>query len=239
DPFLDPPGHSETVYAERSMRLGHGCFWCYQPPIDTDCPAVGPVPALDTGRTTFGCLNDFSKIGRPLLDTWCRLLATVPRSQLLLHAPPGSARVGARAVFSQAGVDPDRLHFLDRVPLAQYLTAHGKIDVALDPFPYGGGRTTCDALWMGVPVVSLTGRTAVGRGGTSILSNLGLSELVAKTADEYLAIAARLGTELPRLARLRSGLRERMQRSPLMDREGFARAMEAAYRQMWREYCDG
>jgi protein O-GlcNAc transferase len=241
DPFLDPPedGDSETLYAERSLRLGHSCYWCYQPPIDTDCPGVGPLPALDGGRTTFGCLNDFSKIGRPLLETWCRLLAMVPRSQLVLHAPPGSAREGARAVFAQAGVDPGRLQFLDRVPLAQYLAAHGNIDVALDPFPYGGGRTTCDALWMGVPVVSLTGRTAVGRGGTGILSNLGLSELVARTADEYVAIAARLGTDLPRLAQLRSGLRQRMERSPLMDRAGFARAMEAAYRQMWREYCGG
>jgi predicted O-linked N-acetylglucosamine transferase (SPINDLY family) len=239
DGFLDPPGASDAAYAERSMRLQQGCYWCYQPPIDTDCPEVAPLPALDTGRTTFGCLNDFSKIGRPLLETWCRLLAMVPRSRLVLHAPAGSSRAGARAVFSQAGVDPDRLQFLDRVPLAQYLAAYGNIDVALDPFPYGGGRTTCDALWMGVPVVSLTGGTAVGRGGTSILSNLGLSELVARTAGEYLAIAARLGTDLPRLARLRSGLRERMQRSPLMDRQGFARAMEAAYRQMWREYCGG
>jgi predicted O-linked N-acetylglucosamine transferase (SPINDLY family) len=239
DPFLDPPGESDAAYAERSMRLLHSCYWCYQPPIDTDCAEVGPVPALGTGRLTFGCLNDFSKIGRPLLETWCWLLATLPRSQLLLHAPAGSARDRARDVFSQAGVDPDRLQFIDRVPLAQYLAAYRNIDVALDTFPFGGGRTTCDALWMGVPVVSLTGGTSVGRGGTSILSNLGLSELVAKTAEDYVAIAARLGTDLPRLAQLRSGMRERMERSPLMDRSGFARAIEAAYCQMWREYCRG
>lgn len=239
DRFLDPPGEDDAAYSERSMRLGQSCYWCYQPPIETDGPEVGPLPALGSGRTTFGCLNDFSKIGRSLLETWCRLLATVPRSELVLHAPPGSAREGARAGFSQMGVDPGRLQFVDRAPLAQYLAAHGRIDVALDPFPYGGGRTTCDALWMGVPVVSLSGRTGVGRGGTSILNNLGLSELVAKTPDEYIAIAANLGTDLPRLAHLRGGLRERMERSPLMNRDGFAREMEAAYRQMWREYCGG
>jgi len=241
DRFLDPPGDGDAAYSERSMRLVGSCYWCYQPPLDpdgdTDCPPVGPSPAAASGRTTFGCLNDFGKVGRPVLEIWCRLLATVPGSRLVLHAPPGSARDGVRAVFAQAGLDPDRVRFLGRVPLAQYLAAYGEIDVALDTFPYGGGRTTCDALWMGVPVVSLTGRTAVGRGGTSILSHLGLSELAAGNADQYVAIAARLGTDLPRLAGLRSGLRERMARSPLMDRDGFARAMEAAYRAMWDQYA--
>ena len=141
DPFLDPPEEPDTAYAERSIRLGHGCYWCYQPaPIDGKGPEVGPLPALDSGQITFGSLNDFSKIGRGLLETWCRLLAAVPRSQLVMHAPPGSARDGVRDLFSRAGLDPERLQFVDRAPLPQYLATYGRIDIALDPFPYGGGR---------------------------------------------------------------------------------------------------
>jgi protein O-GlcNAc transferase len=115
-----------------------------------------------------------------------------------------------------------------------YFEMYHSIDIALDTHPYGGGTTTCDALWMGVPVMSLVGKTAVGRAGLSILSNVGLPEQVARSDEEYVRIAAALATDLPRLAHLRSTLRQRMQASPLMDAPRFARNMEAAYRQMWR-----
>ena len=114
---------------------------------------------------------------------------------------------------------------------------YGQIDVALDPFPYGGGTTTCDALWMGVPVVTLAGRTAVGRAGVSILSNLGLPELIAQTPEQYLSSARDLAADLPRLAQLRRELRPRMRDSILMDAPRFAAEMEAAYRQMWVNWC--
>jgi protein O-GlcNAc transferase len=111
------------------------------------------------------------------------------------------------------------------------------MDIALDPFPYGGGTTTCDALWMGIPVVSLAGQTGVGRGGLSILSNIGLADLVAGNVDEYVQIASGLAGDLLRLSKLRATLRERMQKSPLMDAPHFARNIEAAYREMWRQWC--
>jgi predicted O-linked N-acetylglucosamine transferase (SPINDLY family) len=116
------------------------------------------------------------------------------------------------------------------------MRTYGRIDIALDPFPWGGGITTCEALWMGVPVVSLVGRTAVGRGGASILANIGVPELVAQTPEQYVQIAAALARDLPRLAELRRTLRARMQASPLMDAPRFARNVEAAYRQMWRNW---
>ena len=125
------------------------------------------------------------------------------------------------------------------MPTKAYLELYQQVDIALDTFPYGGGTTTCDAApRMGVPVVSLTGNTAVGRGGLSILSNLGLSELVAHSEEEYVQIARELAGNLPRLGNLRSTLRQQMERSPLMDAPRFARSIEAAYRQMWRKWCD-
>ena len=121
--------------------------------------------------------------------------------------------------------------------MADIFGIYQQIDIALDPFPYGGGTTTCDALWMGVPVVSLTGQTAVGRGGLSILSNVGLAVLVAQDTEEYVRIAAELARDQLRLGKLRSTLRERMQESPLMDAPRFARNVEAAYRGMWQQWC--
>ncbi len=122
-------------------------------------------------------------------------------------------------------------------PVTEYFDVYQRIDVALDPFPYGGGTTTCDALWMGVPVVSLAGQTAVGRGGLSILTNIGLPDLAARDPEQYVQVAAELAQDLPRLAGLRATLRERMRSSPLMDAPRFARNVEAAYREMWRQWC--
>ena len=121
--------------------------------------------------------------------------------------------------------------------MSEYFAQYEQIDIALDTFPFRGGTTTCDALWMGVPVVSLVGQTAVGRGGLSLLSNVGLPELAAHTEDEYVSIAVELANDLPRLAELRATMRERMQASPLMDAPRFARNIEDAYRSMWQTWC--
>src|SRR5262249_48353404 len=136
-------------------------------------------------------------------------------------------------LLARRGVAPNRLVFLDKTPLEKYFELYHDIDVALDTHPYGGGTTTCDALWMGVPVVSLAGETAVGRAGGSILSNAGLAEWVASGAESYVQIAAELARDLSRLANLRASLRTRMQKSPLMDAKRFAADVEEAYRQMW------
>jgi len=234
DPYLDPPGVEEAFYAEQSYRLPD-TYWCYRPA--TDMPPPGPVPALQTGQVTFGCLNNFCKVNAATLDAWGRLLAAVPQSRLLLHSRPGSHRQRVGQAVAAHGVDASRLAFVDLQPTHEYQRTYEQIDIALDPFPYGGATTSCDALWMGVPVVSLAGERAVGRAGLSILSNLGLAELVGRDVNQYVAIAARLAGDLPRLAELRATLRQRMQQSPLMDAPRFARHLEAAYRTMWRQWC--
>jgi predicted O-linked N-acetylglucosamine transferase (SPINDLY family) len=161
----------------------------------------------------------------------------VPGAKLLLHAAEGSHRQRSAELLQRLGINPRRLRFVGKVPLSEYLNLYGQIDIALDPFPYGGGITTCHALWMGVPVVSLRGETAVGRAGLSLLSNIGLPDLVAHTKGEYVQLATALANDLPRLLHLRSTLRERMAASPLMNAPRFARDIEAAYREMWRRWC--
>jgi protein O-GlcNAc transferase len=234
DPYLDPPGHDERFYTEQSICLPE-TFWCYKPIVDT--PEVNELPALKTGHVTFGCLNNFCKLTAPTRAIWSRLLREVPNSRLILHAHAGRHRDQAREYFAQQNISPDRLTFLKQAPMAEYLGIYGQIDIALDPFPYGGGTTTCDALWMGVPVVSLAGETAMGRAGLSILSNVGLPELVAHDQEQYVKIAEELAADLPKLAQLRAGLRERMRASPLTDAPRFARNIEAAYRGMWERWC--
>jgi protein O-GlcNAc transferase len=233
DPYLDPPG-TQQYYSERSVYLPH-TYWCYNAPANAPDPS--PPPASAVGHITFGCLNNFCKVTRPVLSAWCRLLRDVPTSRLLLFSLEGGHRQRVRDILAGEGIDPQRLSFVASQPMHAYFETHWRIDVALDPFPYNGGTTTCDALWMGVPVVSLAGKTAMGRAGLSLLSNVGLPELVAHTEEEYVEMAAKLAGDLPRLTELRRTLRQRMLASPLMDAPAFARDMEVAYRQMWRTWC--
>jgi predicted O-linked N-acetylglucosamine transferase (SPINDLY family) len=236
DPYLDPLGQDESCYSEQTLRLPQ-TYWCYQ--MDLPIPEAGPLPAAAAGHITFGCLNNFCKVSEPALAVWTRLLRAMPNSQLLLHAHEGSHRQRLQQRMEREGIESSRVRFVGFKPAEEYFDLYRQIDIALDTFPYGGGTTTCDALWMGVPVVSLVGKTAVGRGGLSILSNVGLPELAARSEDEYVRIASDLASDLPRLSDLRSTLRQRMGQSPLMDAPRFARNMEAAYRQMWRGWCAG
>jgi predicted O-linked N-acetylglucosamine transferase (SPINDLY family) len=230
----DPGDDRERNYSEKSFRLPH-TFWCYAAPPEA-CE-VGPLPAIANGHVTFGCLNSFSKVSGMILEAWIQLLRQTPGSRLLLHSRQGSHRQRMQDRFRAAGVDPQRLEFVGFLPTPDYFRQYQRIDIALDTFPYAGGTTTCDALWMGVPVVTLAGQTAISRGGTSILSNLGLQGLVATSVDQYISLAGQLAADLPALAALRSGMRARMLGSPLMDAATFARDVEAAYRQMWRKWC--
>jgi predicted O-linked N-acetylglucosamine transferase (SPINDLY family) len=233
DPHLDPSESDLSLYTETTIRLPE-TYWCYNPRGPT--PAPSPPPVETAQNITFGCLNNFAKVS-PALDLWAEILQSVPRSRLILHAHAGPKLDVLREWFAGKGILPDRLEFPAGQPWAEYVRNYGRIDIALDPFPWGGGITTCDALWMGVPVVSLAGRTAVGRGGASILSNVGVPELIARTPAEYVQTAIRLASDLPRLAELRRALRPRMQESPLMNAPRFARNIEAAYRRIWREWC--
>jgi predicted O-linked N-acetylglucosamine transferase (SPINDLY family) len=199
-------------------------------------PPVSPPPALRAGEVTFGCLNNFCKASPAALDLWIQLLRGTPKSHLILHAKEGSHRQRLWDLLEHQGIDPRRLKFAGGVPLSQYYGLYQQIDIGLDPFPYNGGTTTCDALWMGVQVVTLAGRTAVGRGGVSVLRNVGLPELIAQTPEQYVQIATDLANDLPRLGELRRTLRGRMQASPLMDAPRFARNVERAYREMWKHF---
>ncbi|MGD0138256.1 MAG: tetratricopeptide repeat protein [Tepidisphaeraceae bacterium] len=234
DPYLDPPDSDLSIYSEQTIRLPE-TYWCYGSAGPTPEPA--PPPCQTNGFVTFGCLNNFAKVSPGALDLWAEVLAGVPRSRLIVHSYPGSHLDAVRRRFAGGGVSPDRLEFLAKQPWSQYVQTWGRIDVALDPFPYGGGITTCDALWMGVPVVSLIGQTAVGRGGKSILSNVGLPELAARRPRQYVQTAATLAESPGRLAELRGTLRQRMLASPLMSARRFARNVEKAYRLMWRQWC--
>jgi predicted O-linked N-acetylglucosamine transferase (SPINDLY family) len=171
-------------------------------------------------------------VNESVLKVWAEILRVTQNAQLVLHAQPGSHRQRVCDQFAREGIDSDRLEFVGFLPAERYFDMYRRIDIALDTFPYGGGTTTCDALWMGVPVISLAGKTAVGRGGLSILSNIGLPELVAHSHEQYMSIAHELATDLPRLKTLRSALRGRMEHSPLMDAPRFAKNIEAAYRRM-------
>jgi len=233
DPYMDPPDSDLSVYSERTIRLPE-TYWCYRSTGPT--PEPSPSPAAAAGYVTFGCLNNFAKVSRPALDLWAEILQGVARSRLIVHSHPGAHLDAVRERFAGMGISPDRLEFPSRQPWPQYVQTYSRIDIVLDPFPWGGGITTCDALWMGVPVVSLMGRTAVGRGGASILSNVGVPELIAQTPQQYAQIATNLAGDLPRLAELRRTLRARMKASPLMDAPRFARNVEATYRQMWRAW---
>jgi len=233
DPWCSPTGQ-ESHYVERLLRLPHTRF-CYQPP--EYMPGVGPLPAESSGHITFGCLNNLSKLNVNVLALWGAVLSAIPKSRLLLQAAalddaPNRTRFGA--LCAKHGIAPDRLELRGFVPIEQAPASYAEIDIALDPFPFCGGMTSLEALWQGVPLVTLAGETIAGRQSASMLMNLGLAELIAENAAQYLEIATHLAHDLPRIAALRSGLRARVAASPLMDYSMFTHALEAAYRDMWR-----
>ena len=234
DPYLDPECQNDSCYSEHSIRLPE-TFGCYDSLYDE--AFVKELPALTSGTFTFGCLNAFCKINYGVLAVWAELLRAVPRSRLLLSAPSGHARQFVGESLKQRGIDERRVVFAGRQIHQQYLLMYNQIDLCLDPFPCNGYITSLDALWMGVPIITLIGKTVVGRAGWSVLSNLGLTELTAQTPEEYIAKASTLARELTRLQHLRATLRDRLLASPLADGKRFAVNVELAYRQMWRKWC--
>jgi len=237
DPYLDPPDVPDSFSSEKTIRLPDS-FWCYAPP-DVRESRLRALPALETGVVSCACLNDFSKINDFVLTLWARVLCEVEGSRLLLAARPGSHQRHTTTLLARHGVAPTRVKFLNHQPYFKYLEYYHDIDLGLDCFPYNGHTTSLDSFWMGVPVVTLVGQTAVSRAGWCYASNLRLPELAAHTPEEFVRIAVDLARDLPRLSHLRSTLRQRMLHSPLMDAERFARNLEAAYREMWRAHCTG
>ena len=234
DAWLDPPGATERYYVERLVRLPRS-MWCFAPP---QAPAVTALPASARGELTFGSLNNFAKASDAALEAWARILAALPLSRLLFAGvPAGPARRRALGVFGAHGIAQKRLIFHERLSFDAFLALHGEIDIALDPFPYTGGATTCNTLWMGVPVLTLEGDAVLARSGSSILRALGLDEWIAVSPEDYMARARRLADDLPALSLLRAGLREHLAKSALCDAAGFTADLEASYRDMWRAWC--
>lgn len=238
DALADPPGLTEAHYQEQLVRLPE-CGFCYRP---GPAPEVGPdLPARRSGRVTFGCLNTLAKVSEEVLALWARVLAAVPDSRLVLRTGTGRrAEERVREALARNGIAPERLlRHGQTATRFDYLKLFHDVDLCLDPFPYNGVTTTCDSLWMGVPVVTLAGTTGVSRQGVRFLGSVGLDELIAVTPEDYVRLAADLAGDLPRLEALRAGLRERMARSPLLDAARFTRHLEAAYRGMWDEFRRG
>ena len=233
DRYLDPPDPPgcDQWCSEKNVYLPN-CYWCYSPP--PEAPPVCAPPSATTGHITFGCLNEFSKVTPAVLSTWSQILRRLPNCRLILHTKPGSQRAIAAQQFSQSGIDPARLTFVPRLPLPDYFAVYNGIEIALDPFPYAGGTTTFDALYMGVPVITLAGQTAVGRGGVSILSHLSLQELIAPEPEAYVQKALSLANDSLRLTEFRRNLRPRLLSSVLTDAERFTTCIEAALLKMWR-----
>ncbi|HEY4329674.1 MAG TPA: hypothetical protein VGN88_08050, partial [Phycisphaerae bacterium] len=237
DPYSDPPGLNDAHYTEETIRLPD-CYFCHEAPAEA--PSVGQAPSLAAGYVTFGSLNNFCKVTPEVLEVWGRILSGLPGSRLLIRCPAGSAREKVLKRFEARGVSADRVEFCGtRLDWAAYMSLHNRIDIYLDPFPYSGHTTSFDALWMGVPLVTLAGKRDVGRSGVFILSNLGLEDLIAETEEGYVRKAIALAGDGERLAAMRSGLRDRMRGSPLMDGNRYTRHVEAAYREIWRKWCAG
>ena len=235
DAHIDPPVDEPACLSEEPMRLPHS--WCsYKRPAQS--PEIGALPALSSGGVTFGSLNNFAKVNQRVLACWARMLEAVKGSRLLMLCPEGRARERVREFFGARGIARERIELVSIMPYREYMSLYLRIDIGLDPFPCNGMTTTCDALWMGVPVVTLPGRMSVSRAGLSLLSNVGLGELAASSEEDYVRMVVDLAGNLRRLANVRAALRPRMLASPLMDVPRFARNVEAAYRSIWRTWCE-
>lgn len=236
DRYFVPP-EAEPFFTETVYRLPRAAY-AYRPPLDA--PSVRPLPALARGHVTFGCFSRTVRLNHRVVAVWADILRQVPQSRLVLNAgtlKDHQIQAMFRKRFVDLGVSGDRIEFAITAGTAQTMAAYGEIDIALDPFPHNAGTTTFEALWMGVPVVSLKDRPPLGRFGESILSRLGLTGWLAETPDDYVKIAVQAAGQREGLAELRGNLRERMAASAFRDERGFAQDVEAAYRDMWQRWC--
>jgi protein O-GlcNAc transferase len=240
DPVADPPDQTERWHSEKLVRLTNG-FLCYQPP--EAAPPITALPARSAGHVVFASFNNASKINSRVGAVWAQILRALPQSRLVLKAmrlTDAGTRQRLLDLFEAHGLSRERIEMLG--PIAadnEHLRVYQRVDIALDPFPYNGTTTTCEALWMGVPVVTLAGETHAGRVGASLLSTLQLPELIAQDSETYVRIALELARDLKKLETLREGLRERVASSRLTDARTFSRQLEEAYRLMWRTWCEG
>jgi len=240
DGWADPPGLADGYHTEELVRLPRA-FLCFEPP--RDAPAVGPLPADTAGHVTFGSFNNMAKTVAPVVACWAELLRQLPGSRLLLKNEglcDAAARARLRERFAALGVEPERVELLPTVPgRATHLELYQRVDIGLDTYPYNGTTTTCEAMWMGVPVVTLAGDRHAGRVGVSLLNQVGFGELIGEEEEGYRRAAMELAADRSRLRAVRAGLRGRIEGSTMCDGAAFARAVEDAYEAMWQKRRPG
>jgi protein O-GlcNAc transferase len=238
DNWADPQGKTERWHSETLVRLPRG-FLCYQPAADA--PPVASLPSASSGNTTFGSFNAQRKVTAEVIALWTRILNAVPGSRLVLHNKALSDIHNCEllaARFAEQGISRGRLDLLGWLPsVTDHLALYRKIDIALDTFPYNGTTTTCEALWMGLPVITLAGHTHPGRVGVSLLTQIGLNDLIAINHDDYVDKAVHWASDTENLARLRGKLRKQMAASSLCDGYAFTKQVESAFRTMWKQWC--
>ena len=239
DAIADPPGRSDQLHTETLVRLPAGFLSYFPPP---DAPGVTPLPALKNGYLTFGSFNNLSKVNPEVVAVWARILSILPNSRLIMKRnsfKDYETQSYFRNLFRSHGIiENGRIELLTATEsLSEHLKIYDSIDIALDSFPYNGTTTTCEALWMGVPIITLMGESHAGRVSGSILSRVGLDEFIANDIDAYIEKVVMLSRKTERLSFLRDTLRERVAASPLCDGPGFSRILEYTYREMWRAWC--
>ena len=237
DGYTDPPGMTEEFYSEKLLRMPD-CFLCYTPEENT--PEVSALPALTSEEVTFGSFNNLAKLTPEVVALWSKILQSVPDSFLNLKAArtDRSTTERVKGMFAKNGIDFGQLELIPFTPSFRgHLETYHTIDIALDPFPYNGVTTTCEALWMGVPVITLEGNAHVSRVGGSLLSAVGLKEFIAGSHEQYIETAVKLAGDLERLKSLRKSLRDMMKHSSLCDARRFTENLEASYRRVWEGWC--
>ena len=233
DARSDPPALAQPVHTERLVLLP-ASQWCYPP---TATQAIDPVPPFErNGHVTFGSFNAALKVTPAACRRWAQVMLRVPDSRLVIgDITSESKRAAIRRDITSLGVADDRIAFVPRVPLDEYLGLYNQVDIAFDTVPYGGGTTTFDSLWMGVPLVATVGATPVSRSAAGILSALGLEDWIAPSVDGFVDVAVARAADRAGLRTLRRELRSRLRGSPLTDLPRYTRDLEAAYRAMWLE----
>ena len=235
DRHTDPPGMTDRFHTETLVRLPN-TQWCYRPVVSIDCSEAPPLKR--NGFITFGSFSNVLKLSPTSRRLWVEILTRLPDSRIAFAGvPQGPIRDGLIRDFEKAGIAAGRIATLPRMGYADYLRSFNDVDVSLDTTPYSGGTTTCDALWMGVPVITVPGTRSISRSTTSILATLGLSDWIATSPEDYVRLAVRCTEDRESIAELRRTLRGRMRASPLVDELQFARDVEDAYRRMWRTWC--
>jgi len=235
DSRADPPGQSDTEHVEKLVRM-EPCFLCFEPLAEV--PVTATAPVRENGHITFGSFNNLTKYSKPLIALWAQVLHAVPGSKLLLKSSMGGLGDAAgqervQKLFTSAGIEPERIECMGKLnDLHDHLALYNRVDIALDTFPYNGTTTTCEALWMAVPVITLAGQRHASRVSASLLHTAGLSEYVANTEDEFVAIAKSVAGNIDTLDALRLGLRERLRSSALMDKSRMTEQLEAEYLRM-------